>query len=107
MSGHWQRRDVIKALAAGSTAAALGNSRAALAAAHPALIIRNGLIATLDRSNPEASAVAIADGRFVAVGDDADIMRLAGPETKVVDAGRRRVIPGLMDSHTHVIRGGL
>src|SRR5262245_46298449 len=71
------------------------------------LILRNARIATLDARNPQAAAAAIADGRFVAVGDDDHVMKLAGPSTRVVDANRRRVIPGLIDSHMHIIRGGL
>ena len=105
MNRHWQRRDVLKALAAGSAYAALGNSAAARESA--TLIIRNGRITTLDPANASASAVAIVDGRFAAVGDDAEIMRRAAANATVIDAGGRRVIPGLMDSHTHVIRGGL
>jgi hypothetical protein len=106
MNGHWQRRDLLKALAAGSAWALLGSGAAAKANS-PALIIRNGKFATLDPSNPDATAVAIADSRFIAVGNDADIMRLAAPDTRVIDLGGRRGIPGLIDSHTHVIRGGL
>src|SRR5882672_11526166 len=71
------------------------------------LILRNGRISTLDPRNPQASAVAVRGGRFVAVGDDARVMQLAGPGTRVVDANQRRVIPGLIDSHMHIIRGGL
>ncbi len=71
------------------------------------LIITNARIATMDRARPEASAAAVRDGRFVAVGDDADVAPLRGPATRVLDVGRRRVIPGLVDSHLHVIRGGL
>ncbi len=71
------------------------------------LILHHGLITTLDRSNPTASAVAVKDGRFLAVGHDAEIMALKGPDTKVVDLKGKRVLPGLIDNHTHVIRGGL
>jgi predicted amidohydrolase YtcJ len=71
------------------------------------LILRNGRISTLDPRNPQASAVAVRGGRFVAVGDDARVMQLAGPGTRVLDANKRRVIPGLIDSHMHIIRGGL
>lgn len=71
------------------------------------LIVHNAEIATGDRGRPRAQAFAIAGGRFVAVGDDADAMAFAGPGTRIVDAARRRVIPGLIDSHLHVIRGGL
>lgn len=73
----------------------------------PTLILHNARITTLDRQKGEASAVAIADGSFVAVGAGAEILRLAGPETQVIDLKQRRVIPGLIDSHIHVIRGGL
>ncbi len=71
------------------------------------LILHRGLVTTLDRANPAASAVAIKDGRFVRVGHDADVMALAGPGTKVIDLGGRRVLPGLIDNHLHIIRGGL
>ena len=73
----------------------------------PEIIFRNGQITTLDRANPVASAVAIKDGKFLAVGSDQEIMSLAGSGTRVVDLKRRSVLPGLFDNHTHVIRGGL
>src|ERR1700731_4929448 len=71
------------------------------------LILFNGKISTLDRQRPQAQAVAMREGRFQAVGDDREIMGLAGPNTKRIDLKGRRVIPGLIDSHMHVIRGGL
>ena len=71
------------------------------------LILFNGKVTTLDRQNPQAEAVAIADGRFLLAGTSAEAMALAGPETLKVDVGGRRVIPGLIDSHMHIIRGGL
>ncbi|MGH8684748.1 MAG: amidohydrolase family protein, partial [Nitrosospira sp.] len=71
------------------------------------LILRNGQFTTLNRQIPQATAVAISDGRFVAVGGDDEVMRLADSDTKVVDLNHRRVIPGLIDSHLHFIRGGL
>lgn len=73
----------------------------------PDLILTNGRIATLDRSNPEAEAVAIANGRILSAGSAAEIMPLADGATKVIDLKGRRAIPGLNDSHTHLIRGGL
>ena len=73
----------------------------------PELILFNGKITTLDRQNSQADAVAMSGGRFVAVGAERDVMALAGPGTKRVDLKGRRVIPGLIDSHTHIIRGGL
>ncbi len=74
---------------------------------HPDLILHNGRFHTVDREKPTASAVAIRDGRFVAVGSEAEVMPLRGPATQVVDLNRRTVIPGLNDSHLHLIRGGL
>ncbi|WP_322404150.1 amidohydrolase [Massilia luteola] len=71
------------------------------------LILTNGRFHTLDRSNPQADAVAIGAGRFLAVGAAADVMRHAGAATRVVDLDGHTVIPGLNDSHLHLIRGGL
>ncbi|SFL37315.1 hypothetical protein SAMN03159423_1568 [Bradyrhizobium sp. NFR13] len=73
----------------------------------PDLILHRGLFTTLDRSNPVASAVAVKDGRFTHVGHDAEILPLAGPKTKLVDLKGKRVLPGLIDNHLHIIRGGL
>ena len=73
----------------------------------PDLILHNGRITTLDRGNPAPQAVAVTAGRFSAVGDAAAIMPTAGPATRVVDLGGRRLIPGLIDNHIHIIRGGL
>jgi predicted amidohydrolase YtcJ len=71
------------------------------------LILRNGRFTTLDRANPEASAVAIGNGVFTAVGRESEVMALAGPSIKVIDLKGRRVLPGLIDNHLHIIRGGL
>jgi hypothetical protein len=73
----------------------------------PDLILHRGLFTTLDRGNPSASAVAIKDGVFTAVGHDQEVMKLAGPATKVIDLKGKRVLPGLIDNHLHIIRGGL
>ncbi|MGA5699056.1 amidohydrolase [Peterkaempfera bronchialis] len=71
------------------------------------LVVRNGRVHTGDPARPSAAAVAVRDGRIVRVGDDQDIACCVGPGTRVVDALNRRVIPGLNDSHLHVIRGGV
>lgn len=71
------------------------------------VILHHGLITTLDKSNPTATAVAIKDGRFLAVGGEKDVLKFAGPQTKQIDLKGKRVLPGLIDNHTHVVRGGL
>jgi len=69
------------------------------------LILKNGRISTLDPAHPEATEVVIVDGRIQGV-DNAREFTI-GPDTKVIDLNGRRMIPGLCDSHLHVIRGGL
>ena len=71
------------------------------------LILTHGQIHTLDRANPLAEAVAIADGKIVATGSHDRIMSFAAEGTQIVDLKGHTVIPGLNDSHLHLIRGGL
>ncbi|MGO4408356.1 amidohydrolase, partial [Bosea sp. RAF48] len=71
------------------------------------LILTNGRFTTLDRGNPTASAVAVKDGLFLAVGSEAEVMAHAGPNTKIIDLKGRSSLPGLIDNHLHIIRGGL
>ncbi|MDQ2081683.1 amidohydrolase [Xanthobacteraceae bacterium Astr-EGSB] len=101
------RRSIVVAGAAMAARLIPGPAKAQTMTETADLILFNGKIATLDRTNPQADAVAIRDGRFVAVGATADVMAHAGPATRKVDLGGRRVIPGLIDSHMHIIRGGL
>lgn len=70
------------------------------------LILTGGDIVTLDPLKPKVEAVAIDDGIVVATGDDAVVLARRGKTTKVIDLGGRTVVPGLNDSHTHVVRGG-
>lgn len=69
-------------------------------------ILFNGKITTMTPEQPDASAVAIAAGTIEAVGSDGDMLALKGSETQVIDLRGQRVIPGLIDSHTHIIRQG-
>ncbi len=71
------------------------------------LILLNGRIKTLNKGAPQVSAVAVKDGRFLAAGTDAEVMAMRGDTTRVVDLRGRTVIPGLNDSHIHVVREGL
>lgn len=73
----------------------------------PEVILHGGRFTTLDSGKPGVSAVAITAGRFSAVGSDQEIMPLAGPDTRVIDLQGRQVLPGLIDNHLHIIRGGL
>ena len=72
----------------------------------PELILHNGAVSTLDAGHPQASAVSIAGGRIAAVGGE-ELLKTADKTTQRIDLKGRRVIPGLNDSHLHVIRGGL
>ncbi len=69
------------------------------------LIVR-GAVCTMDVARSTAEAFAVRDGKVVAVGDEADVMSLAGPRTRVIDAGDGTVMPGLVDVHSHVGLGG-
>jgi predicted amidohydrolase YtcJ len=71
------------------------------------LILHNGKIATQDDRRSVAEAAAVRGGKFVAVGSDREVIRLRGDTTRMIDLNKRTVIPGLNDSHLHLIRGGL
>jgi len=70
------------------------------------IILTNGRISTLDDGNTEVQAVAIAGSKILQTGTNAQILKLKSKNTKIIDAKNRRVVPGLFDSHMHVIRGG-
>jgi predicted amidohydrolase YtcJ len=67
------------------------------------LIIWNGPIYTADTAHPTAEAVAVRDGRIVRVGSNADVMRLKGPQTEILDLQGATLVPGLQDAHGHVL----
>src|SRR3989475_10226327 len=71
------------------------------------VLIVNGRVATLNPRQPEATAIAIKGDTIVGVGSEAELNSFRDVKTRVIDAGRRTVIPGLNDAHTHFIRGGL
>lgn len=71
------------------------------------LIIRHALIWTVNPAQPEASSVAVLNGRIVAVGSDESVKAWSGARTQLVDAGGRRLLPGFNDSHVHLIDGGV
>jgi predicted amidohydrolase YtcJ len=65
------------------------------------IVLRNGRIYTVDDANPWAEALAIRDGRFVAVGAAAEVRKFTGTGTHVIDLHGRFLMPGLYDMHTH------
>ena len=83
----------------------------ALAAAEGGLmadmVLIHGKIFTVDAAQPWAQAVAIRDGKFVAVGKDEEIKKLIGQETEVIDLGGKLALPGFNDAHLHFTNGGL
>src|SRR5216684_190507 len=80
---------------------------AALFGQAPHLILMNAKILTVDEQFSIREAIAIRDGKILAVGKNAEITALAAPTTRVIDLQGRTVIPGLIDSHLHGIRAGL
>jgi predicted amidohydrolase YtcJ len=77
-----------------------------LAYSPPETILFNGKISTQDAKNSTVQAIAIRNGDVLAVGTDAKIKALAGPKTKAIDLGGRRVLPGQIDGHLHGLRNG-
>src|SRR5207237_5216522 len=84
-----------------------GTSMSQASSAKADLILHNGRVATLDAHKPVAEAVAVLDGKFAAVGTEGEVLKLRSDRTQVIDVGGRAIIPGLNDSHLHLIRGGL
>ncbi len=70
------------------------------------VVIFNAKVHTMNATQPNAEALAIYGNRIVAVGKTSDIKKLAGAQTRLVDAGGKVVLPGFNDSHTHFLSGG-
>ena len=73
----------------------------------PEIILYNGNIYTVNPKEPKAQAVAIAGGRFIAVGNNDEVLRLATRRTKKIDAGHKTILPGFIDAHTHPAYSGI
>ena len=71
------------------------------------VVVLDARVWTVDRSKPEAQAVALAGDRILAVGSNAEIEALRGPRTRVVPAGGRFLMPGFHDAHIHLMTGGM
>jgi len=101
------RRDFIKDSLALAGAGALAGCASMRGAEAADTLIVNARIATMNPRQPNAEAIAIRGERIVAVGSENEIGKLKDEKTRVIDAGRRTIVPGLNDAHTHFIRGGL
>jgi predicted amidohydrolase YtcJ len=73
----------------------------------PDLILHNGHVVTMNAADPVAEAVAISQGRFFAVGKNAEVMNLATPSVQKIDLEGRTVLPGFIDAHSHPAEAGL
>ncbi len=101
------RKSRRRRLRAGLLATAFLSVACSAAPPEPAdTVLHGGNIVTLDPELPVAAAVAVRDGRIVAVGSDAEVLRFSGPETAAIDLGGRSVVPGLADNHFHGVGGG-
>src|SRR5260370_238235 len=89
---------------AGTAPWSLAQSPAQRANTSPGLIVHNAKVTTWQTRRPEAQAIAVRGEKIVAVGSEAEITGLRAGNTRVIDAGGRRVIPGLNDSHFHLVR---
>src|SRR3989440_8647704 len=101
------RRQFLRSSGAVLGVTALGGCAPLVQAGPADVMIVNGRVATLNPRQPEAAAIAIKGDSIVGVGSEAVLNSFRDEKTRVIDAGRRTVIPGLNDAHTHFIRGGL
>ncbi len=107
------RRTVLKrgVLAGAAFSCGLTPAWSAQQAAEPALApdlaLVNGNVYTVDDRRPQAQAFAVRDGRFVAVGSNAEINKLISGGTQVIDADGMTVVPGFIDAHTHPAEAGV
>ena len=67
------------------------------------LIVFNARISTGTLSQPQSSALAVKNGKIYSVGTDSEILSLKGPGTQVINAGLKRLVPGLHDAHIHLL----
>jgi len=72
----------------------------------PELILYNANILTMNGTEPRAQAVAIAGGRFLAVGSNSDVLNLAGPGARKLDLTGKTIVPGFIDAHSHPADAG-
>ncbi|MEW6743835.1 MAG: hypothetical protein AB1486_13855 [Planctomycetota bacterium] len=102
------RRTLLKAMGASAACAALQPFRMMRVVGQPSadLVLTNGAITTVNDASPHASAMAVKDGRILAVGTNDAVAPYIGPATRTVDLKGRGVSPGLIDAHNHLIGFG-
>ena len=81
--------------------------RTAHAQVYASLVLVHGHVWTENPAQPETEAIAIDGNRILLTGTSAEVLRLAGPSTRVVELHGRRVLPGFNDAHVHFVTGGL
>src|SRR5437870_5372049 len=81
-------------------------ARASDAPTAPELVIVHAAVRTMDAAQPRAEAIAVLGHRIFSIGSSAEIARMAGEHTRVIDAGGKLVLPGFDDAHVHFLAGG-
>ncbi len=71
------------------------------------MIVHNAAITTLDENQPNAEAIAVKNGLILEVGSSEKVLKLKGDSTQIINAEGKRILPGLIDSHSHFLRSGL
>lgn len=104
MTRTWSDRALV---AAGVLLAVLAGSAMAKSPPPADLVLRNGHVLTVDARDTVASALAVRNGRIVAVGTDAAVRAFIGHRTRIIDLHGRTATPGLIDTHAHLLEGGL
>jgi predicted amidohydrolase YtcJ len=102
MTARCSRRELLLSLGCFGTAPLLRAGQT-----EPGVILYRARIHTMDPQNPRAEAVAIADGRFLAVGSNDDVLRMATARTRKIDMEGKTIVPGFIDAHTHVAYSGI
>src|SRR6201998_1137266 len=85
----------------------LGACCCSASATEASMILVNAKLCTENPAQPTAQGVALDGSRILAVGNNAEIRKLAGPDTRIIDLGGRLLLPGFNDSHVHFLIGGV
>jgi len=103
MKSSFNRRQFVNTLGMGSLGFVFLNS---FSQTHPEIIMHNANIFTSNIDYPKAQAIAISNGKVIAIGNDADILRLSGSKTRRINIGGKTITPGFIDAHSHPAYSG-